>query len=431
MRSGAARPSAEATAVPPPVPGLPVGVQATPGDGSVTLNWGSPGQVDGAVISGYDVLESTTPTGGWSLVTASPVTGSPFTVTGLEDGTTYYFEVEAVDPGGTGGPSNQVDATPEASTHPGPPGVLTAISEGGQVSLSWLTPDSDGGAPIAGYEVFEGTSPGGEGTAPVDAVPVVGTNYTVTGLTDGSTYYFTVVAENAVGLGSASNEASAMPVSPPGRPAGLQCVAGSHQVVVTWTPTLSTGGSPITGYEVFEGTSSGGESPTPVKAPPVNVTSETVTGLTNGTTYYFSVTDENAAGTSSPSSECTVRPLPPRPPPPTARATGWWPPTAASSPSATPPSTAPPECQHLNRPIVGMASTPDGKGYWLVASDGGIFAFGDAAFYGSTGGHASQPAHRGHGVHPRRQGLLARRLRRRHLRLRRRRLLRVDRRRRI
>ena len=41
--------------------------------------------------------------------------------------------------------------------------------------------------------------------------------------------------------------------------------------------------------------------------------------------------------------------------------------------------------QPLAKPIVGMASTPDGKGYWLVASDGGIFTFGDATFYGSTG----------------------------------------------
>ncbi len=39
----------------------------------------------------------------------------------------------------------------------------------------------------------------------------------------------------------------------------------------------------------------------------------------------------------------------------------------------------------LNRPIVGMASTPDGGGYWMVASDGGMFAFGDAGFYGSEG----------------------------------------------
>ncbi len=41
----------------------------------------------------------------------------------------------------------------------------------------------------------------------------------------------------------------------------------------------------------------------------------------------------------------------------------------------------------LNKPIVGMAATPDGGGYWLVASDGGIFSFGNAGFYGSMGGH--------------------------------------------
>jgi hypothetical protein len=39
----------------------------------------------------------------------------------------------------------------------------------------------------------------------------------------------------------------------------------------------------------------------------------------------------------------------------------------------------------LNRPIVGMAPTPDSLGYWLVASDGGIFSYGDAPFFGSTG----------------------------------------------
>ena len=41
--------------------------------------------------------------------------------------------------------------------------------------------------------------------------------------------------------------------------------------------------------------------------------------------------------------------------------------------------------QALNKPMVCMASTTDGHGYWLLASDGGIFTFGDAAFYGSTG----------------------------------------------
>jgi hypothetical protein len=40
----------------------------------------------------------------------------------------------------------------------------------------------------------------------------------------------------------------------------------------------------------------------------------------------------------------------------------------------------------LNKPVVGMAATPDGRGYWLVASDGGIFSFGAAAFFGSAAG---------------------------------------------
>ena len=114
------------------------------------------------------------------------------------------------------------------------------------------------------------------------------------------------------------------------------------------------------------------------------------------------------------------------PPRPTEAATGWWRRTGASSPSATPASTAPPggsastspswawpprpteavlaggqgrghlhlrRCRfdgstgdlRLDAPIVGMAATPDGGGYWLVAADGGVFTFGDAPFDGSAG----------------------------------------------
>ena len=73
----------------------------------------------------------------------------------------------------------------------------------------------------------------------------------------------------------------------------------------------------------------------------------------------------------------------------------------------------------LNGPILGSVATPDGSGYWMVGSDGGIFSFGDATFHGSTGSlKLNKPVHR-HGAGPRRLRLLARRLRRRHLRLRR------------
>ena len=40
--------------------------------------------------------------------------------------------------------------------------------------------------------------------------------------------------------------------------------------------------------------------------------------------------------------------------------------------------------QHLDAPVVGMAATPDGGGYWLVALDGSVFSFGDAVFHGSA-----------------------------------------------
>jgi hypothetical protein len=45
----------------------------------------------------------------------------------------------------------------------------------------------------------------------------------------------------------------------------------------------------------------------------------------------------------------------------------------------------------LNKPVVGIVNTPDGKGYWEVASDGGIFAFDAAAFFGSMGGKVFNP----------------------------------------
>ena len=82
--------------------------------------------------------------------------------------------------------------------------------------------------------------------------------------------------------------------------------------------------------------------------------------------------------------------------------------------------------QPLNKPIVGMTATRSGHGYWLVASDGGIFAFGDAGFYGSTGGQPLNKPIVGMTATPIGQRLLAGRLRRRHLHLRRRPLLRLD-----
>ncbi len=58
----------------------------------------------------------------------------------------------------------------------------------------------------------------------------------------------------------------------------------------------------------------------------------------------------------------------------------------------------------LNQPIVGIAPTSNGKGYWMVASDGGIFSFGNATFAGSMGGSTAQPTDGRHGRRPLKSG---------------------------
>ena len=72
--------------------------------------------------------------------------------------------------------------------------------------------------------------------------------------------------------------------------------------------------------------------------------------------------------------------------------TGWSPPTAACSISGTPHFYGSIGGQHLNAPVVGIAATSDGQGYWLVASDGGVFPFGARGVLGSMGGlHLNAP----------------------------------------
>ena len=94
-------------------------------------------------------------------------------------------------------------------------------------------------------------------------------------------------------------------------------------------------------------------------------------------------------------------------PPPTAGATGWPRSTAGCSPSATPASTARwGACRSTSRSSA-WPRRADGKGYWLVASDGGMFAFGDAPFLGSMGGTPLVAPVTGMASDPQRTRLLA------------------------
>jgi RHS repeat-associated protein len=184
-----------------------------------------------------------------------------------------------------------------------PPGVATGVSGvagNTQVTVSW-TAASSGGSAITQYVVT--ASPGGA-TKTVTASPA-----TVTGLTAGTAYTFTVIATNAIGTGvSSAASAAVTPYTTPGAPTGVTATAGNALANVSWTAPASNGGLAISSYTI---TSAPGGLTSTVSAP---ATSGPVTGLTNGTPYTFTVYATNAplnnGPASSPSNSVTPSTIP-------------------------------------------------------------------------------------------------------------------------
>ena len=277
--------------VSPTAPGAPTAVSAVPGDAQATVSWTAPSSNGGAAITGYTVTSSP---GGFTGNSAGATTSA--VVSGLADGTSYTFTVTATNSVGTGSASAASPAViPVAGpTAPGAPTAVSAVPGDGQAMVSWTAP-SDGGSAITGYKVT--SSPGGL-TATGTASPL-----TVTGLTDGMAYTFTVTATNSVGTGPAS--AASSPVTPsasatvPGAPTGVTAVPGNTQATVSWNAPASDGGSTITMYTVTS-------SPGNFTATTAGATSAAVINLINGTAYTFTVTATNSVGTGAASAPSNV-----------------------------------------------------------------------------------------------------------------------------
>jgi len=181
---------------------------------------------------------------------------------------------------------------------PGAPTGLTATAGSGQVALSWTA-----GSNATSYNVYRGTSAGGESATPI-ATNVTNTNLTDTTVVNGTTYYYRVASVNSAGSSAQSNEASATPrLTPPATPSSPLANAGFGQITVSWGAS-----SGATSYSLFRGTSPGGEGAT-AYASGITATSYTDNGVTAGTTYYYKVAAVNAAGSSAQSSEVSASPL--------------------------------------------------------------------------------------------------------------------------
>ncbi len=177
------------------------------------------------------------------------------------------------------------------------PSGVTATAGNAQIELQW---NAVTGA--TSYNIYQGTGAGGEGTAPAQT-GITATSVTITGLSNGTPYFFTVTAEDSTGEGVHSSEVSATPTAPPGQVDGLTATAGNAQVQLSWS-----GSSGATSYNIYQGIIPGSEAAMPVQTGIVG-TSTTVSALTNGTIYYFTVAATNAGGTGPASSETSATPL--------------------------------------------------------------------------------------------------------------------------
>jgi uncharacterized protein (DUF1800 family)/fibronectin type 3 domain-containing protein len=232
--------------------------------------------------------------GAWSPTPVATVAQAGLVSSGLANGTLYTFKVAALNEGGLGPYSNEVNGTPLAL-----PVIVSAIPGDHRIALTWSTV---GGA--AAYEVYRSASDAGFvllGSA------VAGSTLVDTGLTNNTQYSYRVRAISATGASSFSNAVSATPVAAPqpqlqppaAAPANVAAAPGNGQVTLTWNPL-----SDASTYRIYRAVASGQFS----LLTTVAAASYRDIGLTNGTAYSYRIAGHNQAGDGPASAAVTATP---------------------------------------------------------------------------------------------------------------------------
>jgi parallel beta-helix repeat protein len=291
--------SGDISATPLTVPDSPTGLTAQEGNSYINLTWNPPASDGGSPITNYVIYRGTVSGGEIWLTEIGNITY--FNDTGLTNGQEYFYFIRAKNSEGEGPDSSEISEIPKRPPF-GPSNLQVNVGDT-MVNLSWLAPANDGGSNVTGYRIYKGNESGNL-TFLIEIGNIL--YYEETDVTNGDTYYYQISAINIMGEGSKSNEISATPGTTPGIPGGVSAEAGDSFIEISWNAPTSDGGSPITDYVIYRGTSSGGEI---WLADIGSVLEFNDTSVSNGMTYYYKVAAKNAAGEGQPSSEVSDTPM--------------------------------------------------------------------------------------------------------------------------
>ena len=279
--------SSQVSATPRTRPDAPTILTVTPGNTIANVTWTAPDNNGGSPITHYIVKTYNSSTNVFIQDTSSTITS--VSVPSLTNGTSYYFEVLAVNTAGNSNPSlKSTSVTPR--TIPGAPTILTVTPGNTIANVTWTAPDNNGGSPITHYIVKTYNS---STNVFIQDTSSTITSVSVPSLTNGTSYYFEVLAVNVAGNSIPSfKSTSVIPFTIPGAPRNLIATNGNTFVNLSWDAPASNGGADISSYIVTNSPIGG--------IITINFEARTaiITGLTNNILYTFTVRATNAAGTS-------------------------------------------------------------------------------------------------------------------------------------